>query len=144
MNPLNLPIVRTARDLDEINTAAKSGYLIVIQKAETNPPFGRTLNIYRNTKSGLYSQEPLTLDNAPEKWETVLGPWEYFPPRFKIPFAAYLVPTDLPVGTQVWLEDVIEDFHQNPYQEGEPRLTQTQATWNGKNFDIPNPANQDF
>lgn len=98
------------------------------------------LKRFRNTENGLYSQDPFASDSSPEKWETVLGPWEYFPPRFQYPFAAYLVPEDLPLGTQVWLEDVIEDFQQNPYQDREPRLNQTQATWNGKDFDIPKPV----
>lgn len=61
----------------------------------------------------------------------------YYPYNFPNPFAAYLVPPDIAVGEQVWLEDLIEDVVAVWGNQGyRPRLDAAAAVWNGTEFEI--------
>ena len=116
------------------------GFQIVLKRAETNPPFKRLVEIYRNTQTGRFKwgmnyREFYSPDY--HLWEPALESFEVALPQFKYPFAAYLVPKDLAIGTRVWLEDLIEDFlglTGSRFDEG--RLASSPAVWNGDDFDI--------
>lgn len=61
----------------------------------------------------------------------------YYQYCFRNPFAAYLVPNDIVVGEEVWLEDLIEDLVSVWGNQGHnPRLRSALAVWNGSDFEI--------
>ncbi len=140
-NPENLPIIQTARNIKAINAAVAKGYQIILNRAETNPPFKRSVDIYRNTKTGHFKLmvDPRDSYRDPDfhLWKPALKSFEVDLPQFKYPFAAYLVPKDLAIGTRVWIEDLIEDFlgSSGPGFD-EERLESSPAVWNGQDFEI--------
>ncbi len=60
-----------------------------------------------------------------------------YPHSFPSPFAAYLIPKDLAKGEHVLLEDLIEDFVAQRWNQGDAwRLKSCEAIWTGSDFEI--------
>lgn len=136
-NPENLRVIKTARNLKTINKAIQQGFQVVLKLAETNPPFPVTIALYKNNLTGEISLNPdPRRHHYFENSELAIPEFEVCLPMHKNPFAAYLIPTDLPIGEKVWLEDLIEDFIGTHGCDGDSRLESASAVWNGKDFEI--------
>jgi hypothetical protein len=113
-NSQELRVIKTARDKDSINRAAKSGLKPLIKKVEPSDKIRSKYSVVQNKKTGeieivgdyrggFYSDEN-------NDFETVIDWTFYYPHSFKSPFAAYLIPKDIKIGERVFIEDLIEDF----------------------------------
>lgn len=144
-NSENLLVIHTARDLDSINQAVKAGYLIDLKPANTNPPFQTQVHLLHNPATNTYRWgvpdvrymgRPYEMEgDTCQELNTVLGPFDTFLPRFRNPFAAYLIPAHLIPGSPVWLEDLIEDFPAF-WHYGYMRLNSAPGIWTGKTIQV--------
>ena len=122
-------VIRTVRTIEDINRAAGMGYVVDIRqiKYETkklrwkmtigqDPQTGRILtsgdyrNAFRDSTIGFKTNI---------KYREI-APFFHFYPYFQpIPIAAYLIPKGLPEGTEVLVEDPIEDFVGSSWNQGD-------------------------
>lgn len=144
-NSKNLPVIRTARDIDSINQAVKAGYLIDLKPANTNATFKTEVHLLHNPATNTYcwGVPDIRYTGIPyemvgdtcQKLDTVLGPFDAFLPRCQNPFAAYLIPAHLTPGSPVWLEDLIEDLPEF-WHYGYERLNSAPGIWTGKTIQV--------
>lgn len=60
------------------------------------------------------------------------------------PIAAYMIPDDISVGENVFVEDVIEDYVGSSWNQGDTqRLKSCQATWDGHRLVLEVPSRSD-
>ena len=131
-----LPVIKTARDLEAINQAVKEGFIPIFRKVEPDPKIRTKYAVYRNTNTGEYVQKG-DFRWIGSEFETVIDFTYYYPYHFESPFAAYLVPKDLASGTRVLLEDLIEDLVGATWNQGDVyRLQVCEAIWDGTDIVI--------
>lgn len=140
-NLKGLRVIKTGRDEDSINNAAKSGLKPLIKKVEPSAEIKSKYCVVQNKKTGEietigdYRMGFNHVDN--EEFETVIDWTFYYPYSFKSPFAAYLIPQDIAVGERVFLEDLIEDYISASWNQGDTyRLSSCEAIWNGTDLEI--------
>lgn len=151
--PHGVRIVKTARTLKMINEAAKVGFLPLIKKVEPSEHIRTKFKLIQSKVTGEvelitdyrsdYRTNPL-LDffDLPEKeprtnFETVIDWTYYYPYSFPSPFAAYLLPGDIAIGEEVLLEDLIEDYVGDRWNQGDAfRLKSCRAVWDGKDLQL--------
>lgn len=127
-------IIKTARSKDEINAAARQGYWPVVAAVQQNPQISSWVAVYQDPETG---QIETTGDHRYHPSGVRVVNVRYYPHQFLCPYAAYLVPEDLPVGEEVWLEDVIEDIVGIWGNQGHTyRLQSAPARWDGTRFEI--------
>jgi hypothetical protein len=131
--------IRTARTLEEIEEGRSQGFFPLIKRIEPHPEIQRKFAVIQDLQTGavrmvsdyrsssiMASQEELILDFD-----------FYYPYQWPLPFAAYLLPRDLPKGEKVWLEDLIEDFPGTNWNQGDvTRLESCEAIWTGDDLEI--------
>jgi hypothetical protein len=149
-NSSGLRVIKTARDRDSINRAAKKGLRPLIRKVEPSAEIRSKYSVIQNKITGeieiIGDYRMGSGDN--EKFETVIE-WTYhYPHTFKSPFAAYLIPKDIKIGERVFIEDLIEDFVGASWNQGDTyRLESCEAIWNGSELEIqydPSANRSDF
>ena len=146
-----LRVIKTARDKDRINEAAKNGFKPLIKKVEPSDKIRSKYSIVQNTKTGeIEFVGDYRWDSHPDngEFETVIDWTFYYPHNFKSPFAAYLIPKDIKTGEIVFIEDLIEDFIGASWNQGDAyRLKSCEAIWNGTDLEIqydPKSNRSDF
>jgi len=140
-NPKELRIIKTGRDRDIINNAARNGFKPLIKKVRPSDEIRSKYSVIQNKKTGEIKIigdlrfDYLTDDSG--DYVTVIDWTYYYPHSFKSPFAAYLIPKDIIVGEMVFVEDLIEDYIGASWNQGDTyRLESCEAIWNGKNLEI--------
>lgn len=140
-NPKELRIIKTGRDRDIINNAARNGFKPLIKKVKPSDEIRSKYSVIQNKKTGEIKIigdlrfDYLTDDSG--DYVTVIDWTYYYPHSFKSPFAAYLIPKDIIVGEMVFVEDLIEDYIGASWNQGDTyRLESCEAIWNGKNLEI--------
>jgi len=140
-NPKELRIIKTGRDRDIINNAARNGFKPLIKKVRPSDEIRSKYSVIQNKKTGEIKIigdlrfDYLTDDSG--DFVTVIDWTYYYPHNFKSPFAAYLIPNDIIVGEMVFVEDLIEDYIGASWNQGDTyRLESCEAIWNGKNLEI--------
>jgi len=143
---VSLPVIKTARDLEAINTAVSEGFIPIIRKVERSAEINSKYALVRNTRTGAFEMigdYRAELDDMTDR-EKVIDWTSYYPYHFEYPFAAYLVPSDLSAGTRVLLEDLIEDLIGATWNQGDVyRLSSCEAIWDGQDIVIQYDAQQD-
>ena len=144
----NLRIIKTARDEESINIAAKNGFYPVVKKVEKSDEIRSKYAVLQNKKTGEikvwgdYRSSYLDIVDGSD-YKMIIDFTYYYPYEFKSPFAAYLIPPDIKVGERVFLEDLIEDYLGANWNQGDTyRLESCEAVWNGKDFDIQYDSSQ--
>lgn len=137
----NLRVIKTARDKDLINNAAKNGFKPLVKRIEPSDEIRSKYAVIQNKKTGeieIISDYRVDLDvDENGKFEKVIDWTYYYPHNFKSPFAAYLIPKDIKVGERVFIEDLIQDYIGASWNQGDTyRLESCEAIWNGKDLDI--------
>jgi hypothetical protein len=66
----------------------------------------------------------------------ITGRTSTYPYSFPDLVAAYMLPPDLEVGEEVWLEDVIRDVVGATWRSQSYRLMSCSAIWNGREFEL--------
>lgn len=137
--PGNRRIVRTARTVDEINDAARQGLRPLVKAVLPGKDIHHMVAVFQDPETG-----EIELSGDVRGWgfgEKVIDYTLYYPYHFPNPFAAYLLPRDLAVGEEVWLEDLIEDVVAVWGNQGyHPRLEAGPAIWNGMDFEVIHQA----
>ena len=136
-----LRVIKTARDKDSINKAAKNGLKPIIKKVKPSDEIRSKYSLVQNKNTGEieiigdYRDGFYSDDNG--EFVTVIDWTFYYPHNFKSPFAAYLIPKDIFVGERVYVEDLIEDYIGASWNQGDIyRLESCEAIWNGTDLEI--------
>lgn len=146
-NSKGLRVIKTARDKQTINEAAKSGLKPLVKKLVPSDSIRLKYCVVQGKKTGEIFvisdyRSPFYSDEA--NCDIVIDWTYYYPYNFKLPFAAYLVPKDIEIGERVFLEDLIEDYIGASWNQGDTyRLESCEAIWNGKDFDIQYDQKED-
>ena len=138
MNANVLRVIKTARDKEAINRAAKQGYYPLIKKVECSDEIKSKYAVIQNKETGeIEVIGDYRSGYGGDGYDVVIDFTFYYPHHFKSPFAAYLIPEDLKAGERVYLEDLIQDYIGGSWNQGDTyRLDGCEAIWNGKDFDI--------
>jgi len=140
-NSQTLRVIKTARDKNSINRAAKNGLKPLIKRVEPSDKIRSKYSIVQNKKTGEIEivgdyRGGIHSDNNGE-FITVIDWTFYYPHSFKSPFAAYLIPKDIVIGERVFIEDLIEDYIGARWNQGDTyRLESCEAIWNGTDLEI--------
>jgi len=138
-------IVKTARTLKMINQAAQAGFKPLVKEVVPSDKIKSKFKLIQSKVTGKveltsdfrsdYSGSSMEdyLGEPRSNYETVIDWTYYYPHSFPSPFAAYLLPADIYVGEEVFLEDLIEDVVGDSWNQGDTfRMKSCMATWNGK------------
>lgn len=133
--------IKTARDKESINQAAKDGFYPLLKKVEPSEDISSKFAVLQNKKSGeieVIGDYRMLMDSDRDTdYEVVIDWTYYYPYKFSAPFAAYLIPKDIVIGERVFIEDLIEDFIGSTWNQGDTyRLESCEAVWNGTDLDI--------
>lgn len=137
-NKHGLRVIRTARNVEEINQAAAMGLFPLVKPVLPSDRIAAKYCVDQDVKTGRIEVSSDFRKGAPRgDYVRVIDYTFYYPYQFESPFAAYLVPPDLEVGERVFLEDLIEDLVGASSNQGNAsRLQGCVAIWNGKEFEI--------
>lgn len=135
----NYLVIKTARNLETMNDAQKRGFHLVIKDTGVSNAFGDfKFQLLQNTKTGelLWTGDYRDEDSHRDGWE-IKRSFTFVRPDRPFPLAAYLIPPDLPVGTNVFVEDIIQDIKMVLWNQGEAaRVVSTTGIWNGVDIEI--------
>ncbi len=133
--PAGRCVIKTALTMDAINTAARSRFRPLTKAVRAAPDVQGMVAVFQDPETG---EIGLSMDVRFGGHGTkVLDYMAYYPYNFPNPFAAYLVPPDITVEEEVWLEDLIEELVAVCGNQGyRPRLEASAAVWNGSDFEI--------
>lgn len=140
-NSNELRVIKTARDKNSINNAAKNGFRPLIKKVEPSDKIRSKYSVIQNKTTGEIEiigdyRTGFSMDKESE-FETVIDWTYYYPHKFNSPFAAYLIPKDIKIGERVFIEDLIEDYIGASWNQGDTyRLESCEAIWNGIDLEI--------
>lgn len=152
-NPNSLRVIKTGRDKESINKAARNGFLPLVKKVEPSKDIHSKFAVIQNRYTGEIDiigdyRSHFTGDKDDIEIQTVIDWTFYYPYNFKSPFAAYLIPEDIKIGERVFIEDLIEDYIGASWNQGDTfRLDSCEAIWNGKELEIqynPKTNRSDF
>jgi hypothetical protein len=140
-NSGGLRIIKTARDKDSINEAARNGYKPLIKKVEPSNKIRSKYSVIQSRKTGaieIIGDYRYNFNSGENReFETIIDWTFYYPHSFKSPFAAYLIPKDILVGERVFIEDLIEDYIGGSWNQGDTyRLKGCEAIWNGSDLEL--------
>jgi hypothetical protein len=135
-NPLELRVIKTARDENSINKAALNGFTPLIKKVEPSKKICSKYSVFQNKKTGeievVSDYRMGFFPGAESEYEVVIDWTYYYPYSFPSPFAAYLIPKDITIGERVFIEDLIEDYIGASWNQGDTyRLESCEAIWTG-------------
>ncbi len=147
-NSQGLRVIKTARDENSINKAAKSGLYPLIKEVKPSDKIRSKYSVVQHKLTGEIKILGDYRWNDLEEYEVVIDWTFYYPHSFKSPFAAYLIPKDIQIGERVFIEDLIEDFIGASWNQGDTyRLESCEAIWNGTDLEIqydPRTNRSDF
>jgi hypothetical protein len=144
-NPCPYRRIKTARGEEAINNAVQEGYFPLVKRVYPSEKTRRRMSVYQNIETGEIKTDPhmasfgafLAIDRLDKTiWKEIIEIFEYEPDLSKDPIAAYLIPSGLKVGEQVFLLDVIENYIGDRSFGQNSRLKSVYAIWRGDNFEI--------
>lgn len=134
-------VIKTARNLDAINTAIKEGFIPLIKRVEPSEEIQSKYALFKNNETNeielVVDARAVHRKDKDPNYSKIIDTTFYYPYNFESPFAAYLIPPDLKKGDLVYVEDLIEDligFKWN--QRVTRRLKSCEARWNGEDLEI--------
>lgn len=140
-------VIRTARTLEDMNFAAANGYKLLVRRAGSGEGVRLQLAVYQDSETGCIASSddvrwpPGSFQEGANTFKPVLGYFKYKPAGPSYPVAAYVVPPDLPIGTEVFVEDAIEDLICEMPQGTAERMSGWWAIWEGEDLRfLPHPT----
>lgn len=140
-NTTCLPVIKTARSLGAMDDAQKRGWKLLFRDTGIENEFGSMkVILYQNDETGkLWWSGDFRCGRPDPKTEA--GNWRlvrhffFIRPDRPSPLAAYLIPPDISAGTEVYIEDLIEDRTMVMWNQGdaERRVHET-AIWDGSDI----------
>jgi hypothetical protein len=144
LKPINVEgfrVIRTARDKASINQAANDGFFPLLKWVIPSAKICTKKAVFQHKYNGKidvvsdFREYGRMLKD--EDFVLVLDLREVYPYQFPEHFAAYLIPEDLAVGEEVFLEDLIEDYIGVQWNQGDCfRLKSAKAKWTGSDFEV--------
>lgn len=139
--------IKTARNLETMEDAQKRGYKLIFKDTGVVNEFGSfKFQLMQHTKTDelRWSGDYRTMSAASSTWKLVRNFTDVRPDR-PFPLAAYLIPGELPVGTRVCIEDLIQDVKVVSWNQGNAsRLTSLTGTWTGQDIELDAPVDDDM
>lgn len=135
-------VIHTARTLSEMNFAAANGFKLLFRRAGSGEGVRHQLAVYRDGRTGevAYSDDrrfaPDWSEGPTQSYEAIFKFFKYKPQRPVAPVAAYLIPKDLEPGTDVFVEDAIEDLICEMPQDTAERMSGWWAVWTGEDLNF--------
>lgn len=145
------PVVRTARGLAEINFAAVNGFKLVFRQVPLPGEAIEQIALYRNERTGKYFTSNdrrggfwSENDDVDSPRDTLVMPYFFYPViEQTYPLAAYVIGADIAPGTDVFVEDLIEDLISPGTQGTQGRLSGWYGHWDGKDIRMhPHPVTE--
>jgi hypothetical protein len=134
-----LRVIKTARDEESINEAARNGFKPLMKKIIPSDEIRSKYAVFQHKETGeieVIGDYRGGLRNHND-YAKVIDWTFYYPYSFTSPFAAYLIPQDIQVGERIFLEDLIEDYVGLAWNQGNAsRLKSCDAIWNGSDLEI--------
>jgi len=134
--------IRTARNIETMIDAQKRGYILNFKEVGNEIEVGDIkFLLLQNRATGelQVTQNMRVLGGDDFAWEIVK---KFRNVRFDKPFplAAYLIPKDLAVDSEVYVEDVIEDIQVPYWDKGHvSRVVSSTGWWTGKDIEFLTP-----
>ena len=142
-NIRKLRVIKTARNMDEINKAVKDGFYPLVKPVVPSYEVSRHISITQHKVTGeiRHYPHPRYMDNFnPNDYNSVVST-SYYPYHFEEPYAAYLIPDDIELNELVFVEDIIEDISSG---SNGARLESCEAIWNGRELEIQFDLETDY
>ena len=141
-----MPGSLSARTAEAINQAAKAGLRPLVKPVKPSAEIRSKFSVWQNRLTGeIVVLGDYRMHPRLEVWQQVIDWTFYYPHAFPEPFAAYLIPPDIGVGEQVYVEDLIEDFIGASWNQGcKYRLKSCTAVWNGTDLTIEYDRSKDL
>ncbi|QWE25987.1 hypothetical protein [Polynucleobacter sp. AP-Ainpum-60-G11] len=120
----DLPRISTARNIQDIQRASSIGFWPDVRALKyKDREIQEKLGIYQNKQTGevMIVGDYRSLMDIKEDglWDEVIPVTFYYSNYQKSPFAAYLIPNDLPDGSAVFIPDPIEDILGSTWNQGD-------------------------
>jgi len=140
-----LTVIKTARTEKAINQAAKAGFLPQVKPVKPSKRIHSKFCVWQEVTTGeIVVVGDFRAGPPNANWKKVIDWTDYYPHVFPEPFAAYLIPRDLKPGQRVFVEDVIDDFVEAEWNQGDVfRLESCEAVWTGEDLRIKRPRGRD-
>ena len=136
MNLNKLRVIKTARNKEAINQAAREGFWPLVKPVKPSPDIKRKFAVLQDPNSGEV-QVVNDFRATSGDMTTAIDFTFYYPHHFGAPYAAYLIPKDLQMGERVFIEDLIEDIVGSTWSQGDTyRLESCEAIWDGNDFQV--------
>jgi hypothetical protein len=127
-------VIKTARNLQTMNDAQQRGFHLVIKDTGVSNDFGKfKYQLLQNKVSGelSWTNDYRQLSVGDGDWE-VKRSFTHVRQDRPFPIAAYLIPPGLPAGTNVYVEDLIDDVKMVMHNQGDAvRVVSAVGIWNG-------------
>lgn len=140
-------VIRTARTIDEMNFAAANGFKLLLRRAGSGDGVRLQLAVYQDSETGCFVSTndvrwpPGALQGGNNTFSPILDYFKYTPAGPASPVAAYVVPPELSIGTEVFVEDAIEDLICDMPQDTAERMSGWWAIWDGEDLRyLPHPT----
>ncbi|CAM3051837.1 hypothetical protein [Vibrio rarus] len=104
-NTEHLVVINTARDMCAINRAEKEGYQVLIKPTDSEEALSSKVRLIK--ENGVYSYSGYDCRSVVHFDSTTSSTKENLNTS---PFAAYLIPKNLPTGTKVFVTDIIFEY----------------------------------
>ena len=144
-------VIRTARTSEEMNFAAANGFKLLFRQVGSGEGVLFQLALFQNSQTGqvVYTSDARYPQDSKyagvNDFKVVFDYFKYQPPGPSSPVAAYVIPLDLAVGTEVFVEDAIEDVICKMPQGTAERMSGWWAVWDGEDLKfLPPPPPEDI
>ena len=108
MKNINIRTIKTARTEKEINIAAKKGFRPLLKPVEPSNNIKIKYAVMQDSKTGEIHviNDYRAINTSNNNLHVAIDFRFYYPYHFDLPFAAYLIPNDIKVNEQVYIEDL--------------------------------------
>jgi hypothetical protein len=125
-----------------MNFAAANGFKLLIRRAGSGEGVRNQPAVYQDGRTGefVYNDDqrfaPGWSEGPTKSYDSIFKFFQYQPQGPVSPVAAYLIPKDLEPGTEVFVEDAIEDLICEMPQDTAERMSGWWAIWSGEDLNF--------
>lgn len=128
---------RDVRTIWAINAGAKDGYWPLLRPVKPSARIRQKFLVSQSSDG--------TIDVSSDYRDAFGDEYWFNPYHSPLPFAAYLIPPNLPIGARVYLSDLIEDIEAGRWNQGDSYRAQSgYAIWNGDSLELEQLSSVSF
>ena len=145
-NPDDLPIVKTVYDVESLNRYISKGHRTTVVPIVSNPELESPFCIFKNKVNGsleivpgrsFYVQYGRLIEYLEEDWDLIFSGKHYARERSNNQtWAAYVLPLGIQPGTDVYIEDIIEDIKIGEFWHSIHYAEDAVGKWTGENIEL--------